>query len=98
MQGFPSSMLTILIERQEERMWKFASVVIIALGGLAATHQANAVVCAHGVYRAGCVGPNGAVVVRKAPAYRTPAVACARGPYRAGCVGPNGNVVVRRRY
>lgn len=25
--------------------------------------DANAVVCARGVYRAGCVGPNGAVVV-----------------------------------
>jgi hypothetical protein len=29
---------------------------------------ANAVVCAAGVYRAGCVGPRGAVVVRR-PAY-----------------------------
>ena len=27
--------------------------------------DANAVVCARGVYRAGCAGPNGAVVVRK---------------------------------
>ena len=26
---------------------------------------ASAVVCARGVYRAGCAGPNGAVVVRK---------------------------------
>jgi hypothetical protein len=27
--------------------------------------DANAVVCARGVYRAGCAGPNGAVVVRR---------------------------------
>lgn len=27
--------------------------------------DANAVVCARGVYRAGCAGPNGAVVARK---------------------------------
>jgi hypothetical protein len=33
---------------------------------------ANAVVCARGVYRAGCAGPNGAVVARK------PAVTCTR--------------------
>ena len=34
------------------------------------TTDANAVVCARGVYRAGCAGPRGAVVVRK------PVVAC----------------------
>ncbi|WP_424362558.1 hypothetical protein [Methylocystis parvus] len=32
--------------------------------------EANAVVCARGVYRAGCVGPNGAVGVRRAPVAR----------------------------
>ena len=30
-----------------------------------APSDANAVVCARGVYRAGCAGPNGAVVVRR---------------------------------
>jgi hypothetical protein len=30
-----------------------------------ATTDANAVVCARGVYRAGCAGPNGAAVVRR---------------------------------
>ena len=29
--------------------------------------QANAVVCARGVYRAGCVGPHGAVVTHRHP-------------------------------
>jgi hypothetical protein len=32
--------------------------------------QANAVVCARGVYRAGCVGPHGAVVVHRHHYYR----------------------------
>jgi hypothetical protein len=31
--------------------------------------DANAIVCARGVYRAACAGPNGAVVVRR-PYYR----------------------------
>ncbi len=29
------------------------------------SHPAQAVVCARGVFRAGCAGPNGAVVVRR---------------------------------
>ncbi len=29
--------------------------------------DANAAVCAAGAYRAGCVGPNGAVVVKRPP-------------------------------
>ena len=32
--------------------------------------EANAVVCARGVYRAGCAGPHGAVVVHRRPYYR----------------------------
>jgi hypothetical protein len=36
---------------------------LLAFGLLAGTvAEANAVVCARGVYRAGCAGPNGAVV------------------------------------
>ncbi|MET3912158.1 hypothetical protein ABID59_006528 [Bradyrhizobium sp. S3.3.6] len=46
--------------------------------------DANAVVCARGVYRAGCAGPNGAVVVRR------PVVRCTRvlvnGVYVKRCV------------
>jgi hypothetical protein len=66
---------------------------------------ADAATCANGVYRAGCVGPNGAVIVNKPPATRPPAyyhpgppVTCANGVYRAGCVGPNGAAVVRKPY
>ncbi len=37
----------------------FAAFMILQLG------TAGAVVCANGVYRAGCAGPHGAAVVRK---------------------------------
>jgi hypothetical protein len=70
-----------------------------ALGLLLISAQASAVVCADGIVRAGCAGPNGAVVVRKAPppvVVHPPAVKCAAGVYRAGCVGPNGAAVIRR--
>ena len=51
------------------------SKAIIALGAafitmgtvIASIEEANAVVCARGVYRAGCAGPRGAVTVRRAP-------------------------------
>ena len=49
------------------------------------TSDANAVVCARGVYRAGCAGYRGAVVVRR------PAVAGCRGVWVGG-------VKVRRCY
>jgi len=32
---------------------------------MASVEEANAVVCARGVYRAGCAGPRGAVVARR---------------------------------
>jgi hypothetical protein len=47
--------------------------------------EANAVVCARGVYRAGCVGARGAAVVRHPVVVRPVVVAPRRG------------VVVRRR-
>jgi hypothetical protein len=69
--------------------------LVVALGTFAVAQQSHAAACANGVYRAGCVGPNGAAVVRKpVPATRAkPKVSCANGVYRAGCVGPNGAVV-----
>ena len=72
--------------------------VMVGLGTLALAHESHAAACANGVCRAGCIGPNGAAVVRKpAPAYHAkPAVTCAKGVYRAGCAGPNGAAVVRR--
>ena len=73
---------------------------IVAAGAIAFGQPSHAVTCANGVYRAGCVGPNGAAVVRKAPpVYRArPPVTCANGVYRAGCVGPNGAAVVHKPY
>ncbi|MCV9940407.1 hypothetical protein OIU35_29000 [Boseaceae bacterium BT-24-1] len=38
---------------------------MLGLTALAVPTQANAVVCARGVVRAGCVGPNGAIVARR---------------------------------
>lgn len=68
--------------------------------------QASAVTCAAGVYRAGCAGPNGAVVTRRPPpaavVVRPPVVVhpapvtCVNGVYRAGCAGPHGAAVVRK--
>lgn len=72
------------------------SAAIIALGTLVLAQPGHAVVCANGVYRAGCAGPNGGAVVHK-PVHRArPPVTCANGVYRAGCVGPNGAAVVRK--
>ena len=44
---------------------KHLIIPLLLVGGFAAstTSAANAVVCAHGVYRAGCVGVHGAVLV-----------------------------------
>jgi hypothetical protein len=77
-----------------------ALVIMVGLGTLTLNQQyIHAASCANGVYRAGCVGPNGAAVVRKAPLPRRHhPVSCANGPYRAGCVGPNGAAVVRKPY
>jgi hypothetical protein len=46
----------------------FAAVVAaFAATMIVETTEANAVVCAAGVYRAGCAGPRGAVVVARPP-------------------------------
>lgn len=52
----------------------FALAAAVGSFGLGATWPApaSAVVCAKGVYRAGCAGPNGAVVVHRRP----PAAGC----------------------
>ena len=76
---------------------------IVTLAVLMLAQPGQAAVCANAVYRAGCVGPNGAVGVRKPYPHRYgyryhPQVSCAHGPYRTGCVGPHGAAVVRRPY
>ena len=76
------------------KLFLIAATLLGASVALSAT-EANAVVCARGVYRAGCAGPRGAVVAPRpvaaprvvvAPRVVAPRVVCARGVYRAGCV------------
>jgi hypothetical protein len=71
-------------------------LAIAALAGaslLAQVDTSEAIVCARGVYRAGCAGPGGSVV-------RGPyGGATYRGRYGgAAYVGPHGGAVVRRPY
>jgi hypothetical protein len=75
---------------------KHLNIPLLLIGGLLiggfvalTTTEANAVVCAHGVHRAGCVGAGGAAVVAR------PAVVNAH----AAVVAPHRAVVapVRRR-
>jgi hypothetical protein len=62
-------------------------IPLLLVGGFVAlsTMEASAVVCARGVYRAGCVGAGGAVVVGRPVA-------------RAAVVAPRARVVRRRVY
>jgi hypothetical protein len=53
--------------------------------------DANAVVCARGVVRAGCAGPNGAVVARRA----VPRAAVVVRPAPVSCAIVNGRRVCR---
>lgn len=75
-------------------MKKLLAIAVLAGASLLAqVETSEAVVCASGVYRAGCVGPRGSVV--RGP-YGGTAV---RGRYGgAAFVGPRGGAVVRRPY
>jgi hypothetical protein len=46
------------------RLILLAALALVSITALAPT-SAEAVVCARGVFRAGCAGPNGAVVVHR---------------------------------
>ena len=61
-------------------------ISLVLAGGFVAlsTMEASAVVCARGVYRAGCVAGGGAVIVRRPVVHRA-------------VVAPRRAVVVRRR-
>lgn len=65
-------------------------VGMLGLATIAVPVDANAIVCARGVARAGCAGPNGAVVARR-PAPR--AVVVRPAPVRCAIV--NGRRVCR---
>jgi len=83
---YPISITT----RREDNMRSLLLVAsaLLAFGATMTLEStdANAVVCARGVYRAGCAGPNAAVVVRKP----VPVVRCTRvlvnGVYVKRCV------------
>jgi hypothetical protein len=67
---------------KEGRSMRMLIIAAIALGTLIVTmaessNNAQAVVCARGVYRAGCAGPNGAVVAHR-PAVARHGVVCRR--------------------
>lgn len=74
------------------------AIITLAFSALFAVTDAQAVVCARGVYRAGCAGPNGAVVARR-PVYgpARPVVVTPAPVYRHGCrwVWINGRRVCR---
>jgi len=83
----------IQFQSRQDREKDMRSLLLIASALLAfgatmtfEATDANAVVCARGVYRAGCAGPNAAVVVRKP----VPVVRCTRvlvnGVYVKRCV------------
>ena len=60
--------------------------MILLLSGVS---DAYAVTCAHGVYRAGCAGPNGAVVApAKPPVVVAPRAPVAVAPARPVVVAP----------
>ncbi len=81
------------------RMKSCAFAGIVAAAMLVLPHRAKRPRAPGGVYRAGCVGPHGAAVVRRPPPPRYHhSVTCANGVYRAGCVGPHGAAVVRKPY
>jgi hypothetical protein len=60
---------------------KHLIVPLLLVGGFVAltTAEANAVVCARGVYRAGCVGAGGAAVVARPVVVAPRAVVAPRG-------------------
>ena len=61
---------------------KMITYAMLALGLMAALPvEANAVVCARGVYRAGCAGPHGAVGVHRGYGYHGGAAVVRRGGY-----------------
>lgn len=61
------------------------AALIVAGAMIASVEEAGAVVCARGVYRAGCAGPRGAAVARR-PVVR---------PHRGVVVAPRRAVIVR---
>jgi len=64
-------------------MKTIASALLVAGLLIGTVAEANAVVCARGVYRAGCAGPHGAVTTHRGYGYHGAAVV--RPAYGAHC-------------
>ena len=79
-------------------MLKSIALATIALTSvIALSEPASAIVCARGVYRAGCIGPNGAVGVHRGYGYG----GYHGGVYRGGAYRYHGGIYRRgvyRRY
>jgi len=76
---------------------KTIALSLVALGLLAALpSEANAVVCARGVYRAGCAGPRGAVVTHRPYGYGYHGAAVVRPGYGRRCYRGVGGALVCR--
>jgi hypothetical protein len=76
--------VALKIELVEELMRIIASSLLVLSLLTVQVSEANAVVCARGVYRAGCAGPRGAVVAHRPVGYGGAAVV--RRPYGATVV------------
>ena len=63
-----------------------AAVLAFAATMTFETSDANAVVCARGVYRAGCAGYRGAVVVRRTPVVAVCKTVLVNGVWVRRCV------------
>lgn len=72
-------------------MTKISAGLLLILATLSVASEANAVVCARGVVRAGCAGPNGAVVATRPVARRAVVAPVVRPP----CAIVNGVRVCR---
>jgi hypothetical protein len=79
------------LERRRRTMTRVAVGLLSILIALSIASEASAVVCARGVVRAGCAGPNGAVVARR-PVATAPVVAPV---VRPACAIVNGVRVCR---
>jgi hypothetical protein len=81
-------------------MKKLLMIAAIVAGSMPLTAtESSAIVCARGVFRAGCAGPNGAVATGPAgaAAVARPVAPVYRGPAAGVVVGPRGGAAVIRR-
>jgi hypothetical protein len=76
-------------------MKTIASALLVAGLLIGSVADANAVVCARGVYRAGCAGPHGAAVAHRPYGYHGGAAVVARPAYGVRCYYHNGVRVCR---